>query len=107
MARFSAPNLGESAGDPKQLTQQLQMTLNSIENELRKADPVGRRSLWTDGVSLPEGWVLCDGSTYNKTKFPELDKALQDIYGATATTFDVPDLTADAPADHVWMIRAE
>lgn len=105
---FKSPALGESAKDPTLLTQVLQQALDQMEAEARKADPVGRVALWPDGVPLPEGWLEADGETYNQTRYPELYQ----MGGGTwtepsATTFEVPDLGADAPSGWVYMIRAE
>lgn len=103
---FSAPSLGEVAKKPDQLIQLLQRVFTELETELEKADPVGRIVLWPAGVALPSGWVAADGSTYNKTKFPELYRRGEGTFVETATTFDVPNV-AGAPAGTVYMIRVE
>jgi hypothetical protein len=102
---FKSPSLGEAVADPKLLTQLLQMTLDSLENELRKADPVGAVRLWAGQYGLPEGWLECNGSSYNRTRYPELFNTIGTIFGSTATTFQVPNLVA--PANTLYMIRAE
>lgn len=102
---FKSPNLGEAVADPKLLTQLLQMTLDSLENEFRKGDPVGRVALWPDGPDLPEGWIALDGSIYDQVKYPELYNMGAGYWVDTATTFTVTSLVG--PAGWVYMIRAE
>jgi microcystin-dependent protein len=38
------------------------------------------------------GWLLCDGSTYNKTKYARLFAAIGTAHGTSGNTFAVPDL---------------
>lgn len=40
------------------------------------------------GATLPQGWLWCDGSTYNSADYPELASVL----GVNSGTFSVPDL---------------
>lgn len=59
------------------------------------------------GATIPSGWLLCDGSEYNITDYPELNNALGgDSSAGTAATlwgtaasgkFKVPDLRGRAP----------
>lgn len=45
------------------------------------------------GTSAPTGYLLCDGSPYNRTSYPALFAVIGTAYGApTPTTFNVPDL---------------
>ena len=50
------------------------------------------------GNVAPSGWLLCDGSTYTVTTYPDLANALQNagtgnfIYGGTVPNFNVPDM---------------
>lgn len=41
------------------------------------------------GASTPNGWLACDGSTYNVEDYPDLAVALG--YSSSDTTFNVPD----------------
>jgi len=45
------------------------------------------------GSSAPNGWLLCNGSNYNTTDYPNLYDAIGTTYGASggAGTFNVPD----------------
>ena len=46
------------------------------------------------GSSAPSGWVLCDGSSYNRTNqtYNNLFSVLQYSYGGSGNQFNVPDL---------------
>lgn len=41
---------------------------------------------------LPAGWLYCNGTEYLKKQYPELDAALENIYGSSGDKFRVPDL---------------
>lgn len=43
------------------------------------------------------GWLLCDGTHYEKTQYPDLAAALDGLTDATETTFAVPDLRQRSP----------
>jgi microcystin-dependent protein len=44
-------------------------------------------------LNVPTGWILCDGSNYLQTEYPNLFAAIGTIYGAGLPgTFNVPDL---------------
>ena len=43
------------------------------------------------------GWLLCNGQAISKTGFPRLYEVLGDQFGATATTFSLPDLRGKMP----------
>ncbi len=45
--------------------------------------------------NVPPGYFLCDGRELAKSQYPELYTALGDTYGATATTFFIPDLRGE------------
>lgn len=47
------------------------------------------------GIIAPFGFLLCDGTAYNNSDFPELNQVLGGIYGSTPTTFSVPDLVGN------------
>src|SRR5512137_845979 len=59
--------------------------------------PVGTVLMYagsTDGASVfnlyAGGWVLCDGSVYANTQFPDLFTAIGESYGGSAGYFAVP-----------------
>ena len=47
------------------------------------------------GNTLPNGWLLCDGSAVSRTDYAELYSVIGDTYGAGdgTSTFNVPNLT--------------
>ena len=38
----------------------------------------GEIKMWA-GDTIPDGWLLCDGSEVSKTDYPELYKAIGDL----------------------------
>jgi microcystin-dependent protein len=42
-------------------------------------------------LSLPSGWLPCDGTSYLQTAYPDLFGAIGVYYGGSATHFNVPD----------------
>jgi microcystin-dependent protein len=44
--------------------------------------------------TIPNKFLLCDGSTYNKSEYPFLSDVLAGIYGDTADTFNLPNLVS-------------
>lgn len=49
--------------------------------------------------TIPEGFLLCDGSTYSRTEYAELFAVIGTAYGEGdgSTTFNVPDLVGRSP----------
>lgn len=51
------------------------------------------------GKTAPEGYLICDGETYNRADYPELAEHLttnfEDLVGDGETTFKVPDLRGE------------
>ncbi len=43
-------------------------------------------------ILVKDGWLLCDGSVFNKTNFPELFAVIQYSNGGSSNEFYVPDL---------------
>lgn len=52
----------------------------------------------TASATIPQGWLLCDGSAVSRSTFARLFTALGTLYGAGdgSTTFNVPDLRGRA-----------
>lgn len=51
------------------------------------------------GITAPDGWLICDGSTYNITEYPKLAEFIENQFGSLdyfggdgEITFAVPDL---------------
>lgn len=59
-------------------------------------NPVGSLQAYA-GPNAPTGWLLCDGSSYSTTAYPELYDAIGYTYGGSAGTFYVPDLRGRVP----------
>lgn len=56
------------------------------------------------GSTPPEGWVECDGATYETTKYPDLFKVIG--VESSPGMFDVPDATATPPTvGQIWIIK--
>jgi microcystin-dependent protein len=52
------------------------------------------------GKDAPEGWLLCDGSTYKKADYPDLYAVIGETYSlgsGSETQFSLPDLKARFP----------
>lgn len=44
------------------------------------------------GTTIPEGWLVCDGSSLSKTEFADLYAAIAGNWGEGTTDFNLPDL---------------
>ena len=75
-------------------TQWLYNAHNDIIDLLKKLIPTGCVQSFA-GNTLPDGWLLCDGSAVSRTDYAELYAVIGDTYGAGdgSTTFNLPDLT--------------
>lgn len=54
-------------------------------------DPIGVMKLWPASTA-PEGYLICDGTTYNKIDYPVLYDNLDSAYIIDTDTFRVPDM---------------
>jgi hypothetical protein len=63
------------------------------------ANPVGTMCLFAGATtSVPDGWLLCDGSEYLKTMYPELWTLIGTTYGTGASGYFVlPDMRNKVP----------
>lgn len=52
-------------------------------------------------TSLPNGWILCDGSLYSTSQFQQLFNVVQYTYGGAGDQFAVP----PAIPGETWMIK--
>lgn len=60
--------------------------LNYVDTPVGSIQPFG-------GSVAPTGWLICDGTSYLKTQFPQLATAIGGNFGsADGTHFNVPDL---------------
>lgn len=49
------------------------------------------------GTTAPEGWLLCDGTSYSAQEYSALYAVIGTTYGTGAKTFTVPDLRSRVP----------
>jgi len=57
--------------------------------------PVGALLPYCSSIT-PYGYLVCDGTTYNQSDYPDLFRVLDGVgYGQTSTTFDVPNLVGE------------
>ena len=65
-------------------------------NQLSFYDPIPIGALMAFGTGQnPNGWLLCDGSTYQAAAYPELFSVIAGSILPAPTTFNVPDLRGD------------
>ena len=68
-------------------------------------------ALWTGCVipfagldsAVPSGWLKCDGTAYNITQYPALYSVIQQTYGGTGSTFQVPNLQNELGSGLVYI----
>lgn len=65
-----------------------------------KEPAAGEIVLWADGVTVPKGYLLCDGAEYSKTVSPSLYKILGE---SSPGNFETPTVTS--PSGSVAVIR--
>jgi microcystin-dependent protein len=56
--------------------------------------PIGS-TMFFAATSVPEGWVECNGATYNVNDYPLLFKAIGYRFGGSGSSFRVPDLRGE------------
>lgn len=84
------------------------LTSSSFDFTFQLLVPTGT-IIMHSGTTAPDGWLLCDGTAYAKSAYPDLDAALQFTgfpgnypFGSTSTTFNVPDFTNKSPLSESW-----
>mgnify|MGYP002801100254 CR=1 FL=1 len=58
--------------------------------------PIGSVMIW-HGSTAPSGYLICDGTTYSKSQYPDLYDALGSDYQISAEQFKVPDFRGLVP----------
>ena len=58
--------------------------------------PVGSLQAFA-GANAPTGWLLCDGTSYSTSVYPDLFSVLAYTYGGSSGNFNVPDLRGRMP----------
>lgn len=61
----------------------------------------GELKMWA-GNTIPNGWLLCDGSEVSKAKYPKLYEAIGDLWGvpASSSNFMLPNLAGNVPVGY-------
>ena len=61
----------------------------------------GEIKMWA-GDTIPEGWLLCDGSEVSKTDYPNLYAAIGDLWGVpnSSSNFKLPNLAGKVPVGY-------
>ncbi|MDO4472382.1 MAG: tail fiber protein [Bacillota bacterium] len=61
----------------------------------------GEIKMWA-GDTIPDGWLLCDGSEVSKTKYPNLYAAIGDLWGVpnSSSNFKLPNLAGNVPVGY-------
>lgn len=61
----------------------------------------GEIKMWA-GDTIPDGWLLCDGSEVSKTDYPNLYKAIGDLWGVpnSSSNFKLPNLVGRVPVGY-------
>ena len=68
--------------------------LEKLKDGINVINPVGVVQAFA-GTTVPDGWLLCDGSAVSRTTYADLYAVIGDTYGDGdgSTTFNLPDLT--------------
>ena len=59
--------------------------------------PVGTIKMTISNTNIPVGYILCDGSAYTTTDYPNLFNAIQYTYGGSGSSFNVPNFESYFP----------
>ena len=61
----------------------------------------GEIKMWA-GDTIPDGWLLCDGSEVSKTTYPNLYEAIGDLWGvpSSSSNFKLPNLAGKVPVGY-------
>lgn len=62
---------------------------------------IGEIKMWA-GNTIPQGWLLCDGSEVSKTTYPRLFAAIGNLWGtpSSSSNFKLPNLNGRAPVGY-------
>lgn len=93
-----------ATNDDSNITVSIQELRKIIQEEVQKAEGTGPTGTVISymGNTVPEGYLACDGTTYNITDYPTLSTQIQEQFGNVnyfggdgETTFAVPDLRGE------------
>jgi hypothetical protein len=92
--------------DKEPITEWARRLFRVLERAFEEINPTvdtGISVLWPEGIPLPDGYVLEDGAEYKVATYPGLARLLGT--DTTPGNFEVPDLTGEAPAGVVYIIK--
>lgn len=75
-----------------------QMFFEFRDSECAPVTPIGTIVMWPSDT-LPDGWLLCDGTAYLREDYPELEVLFPSggSWGGSASEFVVPDFSGRSP----------
>jgi len=83
---------------PSQLPPNTSGVINVVDKTGERLSQSGMMSAY-GGSTAPAGWLLCDGSSYSRTLYPQLFAIIGTTYGSVdGTHFNVPNMQGQVPA---------
>lgn len=61
-----------------------------LKSELSDGLPIGAYLQWSSEAKTPDGFLLCDGRSLNKTEYSELFDVIGYTYGGSGDNFNIP-----------------
>jgi len=55
--------------------------------------PIGTVQILTS-LTMPKGWLLCNGDSYSKVNYPDLFAVIGNTFGGTDPNFNVPTISS-------------
>lgn len=112
MAGLKEPNRGRRPETPegKDLQRQLESIRGAMSDDRRAAADqrvvVGMSVVFPNGVTVPSGWLRCDGTAVSRRTYRDLFTMVGETHGSGdgSTTFDLPDFSAEDPTLGRWYI---
>ena len=63
---------------------------DELELYLGLADPIGAIVRWHTGIAVPDGWLLCNGTSVQVASYNALFKVVGYTYGGSGANFTLP-----------------
>lgn len=91
---MTSPNaLYRSPANLVDVVLRMRKDIRKLFRQLNNTTPSGMLGFFA-GATAPDGWLICDGTVYNISDYPDLGGYLGSIWGGNGTsTFAVPDFT--------------
>jgi len=64
-----------------------------LERELKIVMPIGGMLRWHSGLSIPIGWLSCNGGSLDKNEYSALFGVIGYTYGGSGANFTLPTIT--------------